>query len=41
MKEATTPTKESVSGLIKAIDGATREKTGGHFPDFEGGEFAW
>lgn len=41
MKEATTPTKDSVEGLVKAIDGATREKTSGHFPDFEGGEFAW
>ena len=41
MKEATTTTKESVNGLVKVIDGATRENTGGHFPDFEGGEFAW
>lgn len=41
MKEATTPTKDSVDGLVKVIDVATSEKTSGHFPDFEGGEFAW
>ena len=41
MKEATTPTKDNVGGLVKVIDAATREKTSGHFPDFEGGEFAW
>lgn len=41
MKEATTPAEDSVKGLVKVIDGATREKTSGHFPIFEGGEFAW
>ena len=41
MKEATTTIGDSVEGLTKVIDNATREKTSGHFPDFEGGEWAW
>ena len=41
MKEATTTIRESVEGMVKVIDSATREETSGHFPIWEGGEFAW
>lgn len=41
MEKATTPTKESVAGLVKVVDGATREKTSGRLGAFDRGEFAW
>ncbi|MCJ1465985.1 hypothetical protein MMC07_004604 [Pseudocyphellaria aurata] len=41
MKEAYTSTEDSVKGMVHCIDTATREKTSGHFPIWEGGEFAW
>ena len=41
MKEAITTIKDSVNGLVVQIDGATREKTSGHFVMFTGEEFAW
>lgn len=41
MKEATTPIDECVAGMLKVIDESTREKTGGRFPIWEGGEFPW
>ena len=41
MEEAFTPQKMSVDGVVKVVDEATREKTSGQFPDFEGGEFPW
>lgn len=41
MKEATTSTEDSINGMVQHIDTATREKTSGHFPVWEGGEFAW
>lgn len=41
LTEAETPMEESVDGLVKVIDGATREKTSGRFVTFEGVEFPW
>lgn len=41
MKEANITKQDSVDRLIKVIDGATREETGGRFPFHEGGEFPW
>lgn len=41
MDQATTPIDECVVGMVKVIDEATREKTGGKFPIWEGGEFPW
>ena len=41
MKEATTSVEESVAGMVKIIDSANREESGGRFPIFDGGEFPW
>lgn len=41
MKEATTPVDVSVAGIVAAVDGATKEKTSGHFAGFNGEEFPW
>ncbi|KAF8850588.1 NAD(P)-binding protein, partial [Acephala macrosclerotiorum] len=41
MNQATTPIDECVVGMAKVIDEATREKTSGKFPIWEGGEFPW
>ena len=38
---AGTPTVESVAGLVKVVDAATREKTSGHFQVFDGSESSW
>ncbi|EKG16351.1 Short-chain dehydrogenase/reductase SDR [Macrophomina phaseolina MS6] len=41
MKEATTTISDSVNFIVSTVDSATREKTSGHFPTIEGGDFAW
>ncbi|KAK7542634.1 putative aflatoxin biosynthesis ketoreductase nor-1 [Phyllosticta citribraziliensis] len=41
LKEATTTIEDSVNYIVSTIDGASKEKTSGHFPTIEGGEFAW
>ena len=41
MKEATTTIADATNYVVKTIDDATREKTSGHFPTIEGGDFAW
>ena len=41
MKEAYTAISDCVAGMTKIIDEATREKTGGRFAIWEGGEFPW
>ncbi|KAK8168188.1 putative aflatoxin biosynthesis ketoreductase nor-1 [Phyllosticta citrichinensis] len=33
--------RDSVNYFVSTIDGASKEKTSGHFPTIEGGEFAW
>lgn len=41
MEKATDTVEDSVGGLVKEIDGATKEKTSGHFRIFTGDEFPW
>lgn len=41
MGEAPVPVKKSVEFLVATIDGATRDKTSGHFPSIEGEDWAW
>jgi norsolorinic acid ketoreductase len=40
-EKAFTPVDDAVAGMVKVIDESTREKTGGKFPIWEGGEFPW
>ena len=32
---------DCVKGMVGIIDGATKEKTSGHFPTWDGTEFPW
>ncbi|KAF2135646.1 uncharacterized protein K452DRAFT_303398 [Aplosporella prunicola CBS 121167] len=43
LKEAPTTIADSTKFLISTIEGATKEKTSGHFPSMllQGGDFAW
>lgn len=41
LEKASTEVDECIRGLVSIIDGATREKTSGHLPTWDGGEFAW
>jgi len=41
MEKAVTPIDDCIAGMVKLIDESTREKTGGKFPIWEGGEFPW
>ncbi|MCJ1367578.1 hypothetical protein MMC16_006712 [Acarospora aff. strigata] len=41
MPEPPTSVKDSVEFLVATIDGATREKTSGHFPSIRGGDSVW
>lgn len=41
MDEAPMPVKKSLEFLVATIDGATRDKTSGHFPSVEGEDWAW
>ena len=41
MKEAYLPVKDSVAGIVAQVDGATREKTSGHFKIWDDTEFPW
>ncbi|KAF2259786.1 putative aflatoxin biosynthesis ketoreductase nor-1 [Lojkania enalia] len=41
MEKAFTTIEDSINFLVPTIDNATKEKTSGHFPSIEGGDFAW
>jgi norsolorinic acid ketoreductase len=41
MEKAFTEVNDCVSGLVSIIDGATKEKTSGHFCSCDGGELIW
>jgi len=41
MEGAVVTVPDSVSFITTTIDGATKEKTSGHWPSIEGGDFAW
>jgi hypothetical protein len=41
LEKAFTEIDECIRGLVSIIDEATREKTSGHLPTWDGGEFAW
>lgn len=41
MEKAFTTIEDSINFLAPTIDNATKEKTSGHFPSIEGGDFAW
>jgi len=41
LTEAYTPTDVCCAGIVKVIDGATREKTSGTFAGWNGEESAW
>ncbi|BGP02928.1 short-chain dehydrogenase/reductase SDR family protein [Rhodotorula toruloides] len=41
LEEAPVKLEDSVAGILKIVDGATREKTGGKFWDYTGDELSW
>ena len=41
MEKAFTEVEDCVSGMVSIVDGATREKTSGRFPSWDGGDFPW
>ncbi|KAL3421809.1 aflatoxin biosynthesis ketoreductase nor-1 [Phlyctema vagabunda] len=41
LEKASITVEESVTGVVKLIDGATREKTSGRFLNYTGEEFPW
>ncbi|KAK0707945.1 hypothetical protein B0H67DRAFT_325138 [Lasiosphaeris hirsuta] len=41
LPEAPTPVAESIDGMVKVIDGATKEVTGGNFWNYDGEQLVW
>ncbi|BGP27135.1 short-chain dehydrogenase/reductase SDR family protein [Rhodotorula toruloides] len=41
LEQAPVKLEDSVAGILKIVDGATREKTGGKFWDYTGDELSW
>ena len=41
MEKAFLTIEQSINFMVPVVDNATKEKTSGHFPSIEGGDFAW